>query len=34
MTLGTATFLPDSLSLYQMLGVLMISTAILAYGFA
>jgi drug/metabolite transporter (DMT)-like permease len=28
------TFLPDSLSLYQMLGVLMISTAILAYGFA
>lgn len=33
-TLGTVTFLPDSLTLYQMLGVLMISTAILAYGFA
>ena len=33
-TFGTVTFLPDSLSLYQMLGVLMISTAILAYGFA
>ena len=33
-TLGTVTFLPDSLSLHQMLGVLMISTAILAYGFA
>ena len=33
-TLGTGTFLPDSLTLYQMLGVLMISTAILAYGFA
>ena len=33
-TLGTVTFLPDSLSLYQMLGVLMISTTILAYGFA
>ena len=29
-TLGTVTFLPDSLSLYQMLGVLMISAAILA----
>jgi uncharacterized membrane protein len=33
-TLGTVTFFPDSLSLYQMRGVLMTSTAILAYGFA
>ena len=33
-TLGTVTFLPYSLTLYQMLGVLMISTAILADGFA
>ena len=33
-TLGTVTFLPDSLTLYQMLGVLLVSTAILAYEFA
>jgi uncharacterized membrane protein len=33
-TLDTATFFPDSLTLYQMLGVLMISTAIVAFGFA
>ena len=33
-TLGSVTFLQDSLTLYQMLGVLMISTAILAYEFA
>jgi uncharacterized membrane protein len=33
-THGSVTFLPDNLTLYQMLGLLMISTTILAYGFA